>query len=115
MDIDSLTIGDAKKIASFFNLGGDAIAQDEHWEVGRNYFIRTVTHIDIGKLVAVTDKELVLIDASWIADAGRYAQAIADGVLEEVEPYPDGKKVILGRGALIDAVIWEHDLPREQK
>lgn len=88
---------------------------NEHWKIGENYLIRTVTHIDIGRLTAVTDKELVLVDAAWIADTGRYEQCVKEGQLSEVEPFPDDEPVIVGRGALIDAVRWLHDLPREQK
>ena len=85
------------------------------WEIGKNYLIRTVTMIDTGRLVAVTDHELVLEDAAWIADTGRYADAIA-GKIEflEVEPYPAGRRVIVGRGAVIDAVEIDV-LPRTQR
>ena len=84
------------------------------WQVGENYIIRTVTMIQIGKLVEVTDQELVLSEASWIADTGRFHNAIVEGSLAEVEPFGDDP-VIIGRGALIDATIWRHKLPREQK
>lgn len=88
---------------------------DSHWIIGEDYFIRTVTHIQIGKLISVTDKELVLTDASWIADTGRFMQCVRDGELAEVEPFPDREPVIVGRGALVDAVRWMHGLPRTQK
>ena len=77
---------------------------DGHWKIGKNYLIRTVTMIQSGRLVAVTDKELVLEDAAWIADTGRFSKALEDlDALKEVEPFPEGQ-VIIGRGALIDAV-----------
>lgn len=85
------------------------------YEVGANYFIRTVTNFYTGKLVAVTDKELVLKDAAWIADTGRFADALEKGTLNEVEPYPDGTRVIVNRDAICDASIWKHALPRTQK
>jgi hypothetical protein len=84
------------------------------WKIGRNYFIRSVTHHYTGCLVSVDDKELVLKDAAWIADDGRFAQAVKTGEFAEVEPYPDGKPVIIGRGAVLDAVEIPK-LPREQK
>jgi hypothetical protein len=74
------------------------------WEIGQIYLIRTVTMIDTGKLVAVNDQELVLEDAAWIADTGRFADAIKASKFKEVEPFPDGR-VIIGRGAIIDAVV----------
>jgi hypothetical protein len=85
------------------------------WQVGKNYFIRTVTHHLTGTLVEVTPQELWLKDAAWIADDGRFMQALRDGTLNEIEPFPDGAEVPVGRGALIDAVVWVHPLPRTQK
>jgi hypothetical protein len=76
---------------------------NSHWEIGKIYLIRTVTMIDTGILVAVTDKELVLEEAAWVADTGRFADALVKADFNEVEPFPHGK-VIIGRGAVIDAV-----------
>lgn len=84
------------------------------WQVGSNYFIRTVTHHFTGRLEAVYPKELVLSNCAWIADDGRFHTALATGVLSEVEPMPPGN-VIIGRGSIIDASIWNHKLPREAK
>jgi hypothetical protein len=83
------------------------------YNIGQNYFIRTVTHHHTGTLVAVTDKELVLENAAWIADDGRFTQALQTGDFNEVEMFPKGQ-VIVGRGALIDACIIPK-LPTEQK
>ncbi len=83
------------------------------WKIGANYLIRTVTMIDTGKLVAVSEHELVLEEAAWIADTGRFADALMKGSFVEVEPFPDGE-VIVGRGAVIDAVQIK-TLPRKQK
>jgi hypothetical protein len=54
-----------------------------------------------------------LEDAAWIADTGRFADALKSGKFNEVEPFPDGQ-VIVGRGAIIDA-IQISVTPREQK
>lgn len=103
MNIDNLTIGEARQLAAMFgNPSTSAAANDAHWKIGKIYLIRTVTHIDTGRLVAVTPHELVIEDAAWIADTGRYADALKKAEFGEVEPYPDGI-VIIGRGALIDA------------
>lgn len=72
--------------------------------VGANYFIRTVTHYLTGKLVAVHDQELVLENAAWIADTGRFTQALQQEEFSEVEPFPPGSPVIVGRGSIVDAV-----------
>jgi hypothetical protein len=99
--IEEMTIGEAREIAQLF--GGNKSADDSHWEIGQPYLIRTVTMIDTGRLVAVTDKEIILEDAAWIADTGRFSDAVAKAEFDEVEPFPGGK-VIIGRGAIIDAV-----------
>lgn len=84
------------------------------WSVGENYLIRTVTHIQTGRLVKVGKTELVLEDAAWIADTGRFANALVSCDFNEVEPFPSGVKVIVGRGAITDALIIEK-LPTTQK
>jgi hypothetical protein len=99
MDINDLTIGQAKELAGMF----PKCAQDHPWVIGKNYLIRTVTMIQTGRLVAVTPQELVLEDAAWIADTGRFADSLKTGKFSEVEPFPDGQ-VIVGRGTIIDAV-----------
>lgn len=90
-------------------------ACEGRWKVGANYFIRTVTFHYTGRLVDVTDHELWLEDAAWIADDGRFAQAVESGNFNEVEPYPTGRTVAIGRGAVCDAMELTKDLPRSQK
>ena len=97
MNIDDITIKQAREIAAFFKLG-DAPA-----DVTENYLIRTVTMIDTGVLLTVSEHELVLKDAAWIADTGRFSDALKSCEFSEVEPFPDGR-VIIGAGAVIDAV-----------
>jgi hypothetical protein len=73
------------------------------WKIGKIYFIRTVTHHLTGRLIKVFPQELVIEDAAWIADDGRFSDALKKGEFNEVEPFPDGP-VIVGRASLIDAV-----------
>ena len=89
-------------------------AKNDHpFVIGAKYLIRTVTMIQTGKLVRVTQQELVLTDAAWIADTGRFSDALKSGDFSEVEPFPTGD-VIIGRGGLIDACQISK-LPKEQK
>jgi len=116
MNIETLTIGEARQIAALF-AGQPQIAlpqNDAHWRIGGNYFIRTVTHHLTGKLVAVTPQELVVEEAAWIADDGRFSDAVNKSVFNEVEPFRADGRVIIGRGSLIDACEIE-TLPKEQK
>ncbi len=124
--IDELTIGQAKqRIAEADELRkvlgmsipaapNAAGACDEYWEIGKNYFLRTVTHHVVGKLKAINPYEIVLIDAAWVADDGRFGECLEKGIVKEVEPAPEGIALI-GRGSLIDAYTWNHDLLREVK
>lgn len=83
--------------------------------IGKNYIFRTVTHYWTGRLDAVYEHELVLGDAAWIADTGRWHQCLKDGTLNEVEPIPGEGLAIISRGAIVDCCEWKHVLPREQK
>lgn len=83
------------------------------WVVGTQYFVRTVTYHLVGRLTHVFDRELVFEDASWVADSGRWHHALGTGRLSEVEPFLG--PVILGRGAVVDAAEWRHELPSEPK
>jgi hypothetical protein len=112
MNIDQLTIAEAREIATLFSTAKKCTTHP--FEIGANYFLRTVTHHFTGKLVAVHEQELILEDAAWIADDGRFADAIREAKFSEVEPFPDGP-VIIGRASLIDAVKLAAKLPRSQK
>jgi hypothetical protein len=112
MNIDDLTVKEIKHIQSLLKASPEG---GHPYRIGKNYFIRTVTHHFTGKLIKVTAKELVLENAAWIADDGRFHEALTSGQLKEIEPFPDGAEVILGRGSLIDAVEWSHELPRAVK
>lgn len=81
--------------------------------VGKNVFVRTVTHHYTGKLEAVDDGVLHLSEAAWIADDGRFADCLNSGTFNEVEPYPGDCYV--NAGSLVDVSEWLHDLPRTQK
>lgn len=110
IDIDSLTVKEIKHIQSLLKGSSEGT---HPYQVGKNYFIRTVTHHYTGKLIKVTAKELLLEDAAWIADDGRFMNALKDGILNEIEPYQDD--VVIGRGAILDATLWRHPLPMIQK
>jgi hypothetical protein len=109
MNIDDLTLGQIKTLAATFSTPVDNSA----WDIGENYLIRTVTMIDTGRLVAITAQELVLENAAWIADTGRFADAVEKAEFGEVEPFPAGR-VIVGRGSIVDAVKIK-TLPRSQR
>jgi len=81
--------------------------------IGNSYFFRTVTYHLVGRVVAQHAGGLIELDeASWVADSGRFMQAIKSGTLSEVEPV--GKAYINLR-AVTDFFPWAHALPSEQK
>lgn len=111
MDINELTIGQINQIKSLF---GSSCNQEMHpYKIGEKYLIRTVTHYYIGQLKQVFQNELVLSSPSWIPDTGRYYDAIKTGSLNEVEPILGD--AIIGRGSIIECVVWSHNIPRDQK
>lgn len=96
--VDYVKKADIPKISSVAP-GGDK--SNPYFVVGKDYFIRTVTHYFTGRLVWVGDKELAIEDAAWIADTGRFNEFVAGKTVSEVEPFPEGV-VIVGRGAIVD-------------
>ena len=82
-------------------------------EVGKNYFIRTVTMAHVGKVTGINSDELLLSDASWIADTGRFHDALKSGLFDEIEPFVND--VIVNRNSIIDITVFNHRLPTEQK
>lgn len=102
INIEDLTIGQARALAE--QLRNMNTVLDHPFRIGGNYFIRTVTHHHTGKLVQVTSQELILENAAWIADDGRLTDALKTGNFSEVEMFPVGSRVIIGRSGLIDAV-----------
>ena len=82
------------------------------FELGKSYFIRTVTYHLVGRLVGVDGDFLLLEEASWIADSGRFMNALQKGILSEVEPVGDA---IVNQQSICDAFPWVHELPKEQK
>lgn len=116
MNIDNLTLKQIREASGLISpQTAQAISDKPHpFEIGENYFVRSVTHYYTGRLIEVFDTELVLEDVAWIADTGRYADALKSGDFSEVEPYPSGS-VILGRGAILDAAKLSTSLPLSQK
>ena len=116
MNINELTIGQAKELASLFNNKTES-NKSYPFEIGKNYFIRTVTMFYVGKLKAVYDDTLVLSEASWVAHSGRLHDALKSGLnsVSESEIEPFINDVLISRGALVDATVYNFPLPTTQK
>lgn len=111
MNIDQLTIGEAKELASMFgenNSCGETLTKK-----GDKVFIRTLTYHYVGEVVKDTGSYLELKDCAWVADSGRFSTAIEKGELNEVEPILNGAKILYQN--IIDCIPWKHTLPQEKK
>ena len=126
IDVNKLTIGEAKTKLKEYEELAKALGEtpkipenttNDFWKPGKNYFIRTVTMHLMGTLVSVGDKELIIKNASWIADNGRFSDFLKGeySTSLEVEPFPEGVSVAVGRGSLIDCVEWKKGLLRTRK
>lgn len=109
MKVEDLTIKEARELSAMF---GNR-PQSHSFVIGEKYLVRCVTHYYTGRLASITDTDLVLDDAAWIADTGRFSQCLTSGSPSEVEPFPG--RVIISRGAIVDASVWATALPREVK
>lgn len=95
-------------------LGEEGILDIEQMDdfIGKKVFIRTVTYHLTGKVIKRIGKFWQLKDAAWIADSGRFMQAIKNGELEEVEPVGEA---FVNTDSIVDLYNWKHKLPTEQK
>ena len=80
--------------------------------VGQKLFIRTVTYHMTGKVVKRMGAFIQLEDAAWIADSGRFNEAIKNGTLNEVEPVGTAW---INLSSVVDFFPWKHELPTTVK
>ena len=80
--------------------------------VGEKYFFRTVTYHMTGRVKKVIGSIVELENAAWIADSGRFMDAIKKGTLNEVEPVG---RAYLNINTVVDFFPWKHPLPEVQK
>jgi len=81
--------------------------------IGQKWFLRTVTYHWVGLIISVTAEGWFELDnASWVADSGRFSDAIKKGTLSEVEPVG---KAFVNSETCVDMIQWKHPLPTEQK
>lgn len=90
--------------------------RDDQPPYGGVMLVETVTKFYVGEVAAVHPQEIVLMNAAWVADTGRYHKFLQgesdDNV--QVEPCPDGP-VIIGRGSIISAQPYRQGVIRVVK
>jgi hypothetical protein len=101
IDIESLTIAEARKLAAFLATfiqpAPSAAAAPAAYPIplGSYVAIQTVLPLYLGTLEEVTPQCFVLRDAVWVADTGRHSEfAASSEAAKEVEPYPKGLLVV---------------------
>jgi hypothetical protein len=115
--LDLLKGQDIDALKDALALIGEPVAQSQttptdFLEVGKAYFIRTVTLYQVGRVVAVSGQFVKLEDASWIADTGRFSAALKSGEFSEIEPVGTS---YINLSSIIDAFPFDHKLPTSVK
>ena len=91
-----------------------ALSPPVPFEVGKSYLIRTITMIDVGKVKAIIGNFIILTDASWIGDTGRFSECLSKCyVFNEVELFKHD--VFINTSSIVDATLWPYTLPTESK
>lgn len=110
MDIENLTLGQLREIQS---LCGTKTTNKNPFKIGEKYFIRTATYFHLGRLKEITGKWLILEEACWIADTGRFFEFLKDGKCNEYEAFQDD--VLIPVDSIIDVTKWRHELFKGNK
>ena len=80
--------------------------------VGEKFFFRTVTYHLTGRVKKIIGSIIEIENAAWIADSGRFMNAIKEGTLNEVEPVG---RAFININSVVDFFPWKHALPEKQK
>lgn len=83
---------------------------------GQKWFLRTVTYHWVGEVVGCNvfdvGEIIKLKNASYVADSGRFSDAVKSGALAESEYVGDA---IVNLSAVTDGFPWNHPLPTKSK
>lgn len=96
---EQLTEGDYKEIQTLQDM------------IGEKFYFRTVTYHLTGRVKRVIGSLIELENAAWIADSGRFMNAIKEGKLNEVEPVG---RAYVNINTVTDIFPWKHKLPETQ-
>lgn len=80
--------------------------------IGKAWFFRTVTYHMIGRVVKLIGTFAFMENAIWVADSGRFMQAIKEGKLNEYEEVGDW---FVNLSTVTDFGLWMFDIPKGQK
>ena len=111
--LNGLTLSQIKELSSLAGSVTTPVDGPMSELLGMAVFIRTVTYHYTGRIVRVTPLAVTLEKASWIADSGRFSEAMNSGEFSEVEPYPNEVTIMIG--SIVDYTKWPHPLPLKVK
>ena len=118
MKIDDMTVGEARELAALFGRGVSPRARKPEvplpFKAGDAVLFRTVTMIQLGRVVSIGSDFIVLTDGGWVAETARFSEMLETGALNEFERV-DLPWFLVGRGAIVDAFPWMHAIPKETK
>ena len=75
-------------------------------EIGKCYYVRTITDHWVGRVSAIMANCVTLEDASWIADSGRLSDFVRDGKTDTMEIEPVGRVCC----HWLTCIPWTHEL-----
>ena len=101
MNLNDLTLGQIKDLQNMFTKPTQQ-GEDCPFEIREKYLIRTVTFTLTGIIKSKTSQFLVLSEADWIADTGRFSVSLENqDNFNEVEPFKND--AIVSKGSIVDA------------
>ena len=104
----NVDIGDPVEVArEYYEQGADEIV---FYDITASAEGRDIM-IDVVKRVA--HGFVILGEAAWIPDSGRWSTFLSSGTANEVEPFPD--EVAVSLGSIVDVAPWSAALPRSVK
>ena len=113
IDIDKLTVGEVRQIQKLLGVGERTERVPLPFKVGDAILIRTVTMIQLGRVLAIGRDFITMEDGGWVADTARFSTMLEKGTMNEFERAPDW--FLVGRGAIVDVYPWKHALPKDTK
>jgi hypothetical protein len=114
MNIDELTLGQLREVQKACGMrmkSGRRKPVPLPFKIGDAILIRTVTMIDLGRVVAIGSDFITLTDGGWVAETGRFSEMLKSGKLNEFERC-DEEWFLVGRGSVCDVFPWKHPIPK---
>ena len=113
INIDDLTLKQIREIASIAGKPCRSARTDTllPFKAGDAILVRTVTLIDLGRVVAIGRDFITMADGGWVASTGRFNEMLRTGKLDEFERC-DLPWFLVGRGAICDVFPWPHTIPK---